>query len=207
MSDLTWRDDPEAERLLVERAQQGDYLALEELLSAHQDRVFRTALGIVGGNEEAAQEVAQEVLISAFRHIQQFRGASKFSTWLYRMTVNFAKNRAVAYGRRKARFVSLDAPAPGDEEHAPRDHRAEQVSPREAAHGAELMELLHENLGKLTEEYRTVLVLRFIEDVSYEEIATLLAIPVGTVKSRINRARRELRLLMKDHLNPGEDTP
>jgi len=191
----------------LEAARAGDRRALERLLSGCQDRVYRTALGYLGGNEEAAMEVAQDVLISVARNLGQFRGESRFTTWLYRMTMNYAKNHQVASNRRSARFVSLTPASTtesGDEQERPRDLHAGGISAREAAAQAESVSILHARLQQLPEEFRSVLMLRFIEDQSYEEIAEALAVPVGTVKSRINRGRGELRRLMADVLTPGE---
>lgn len=191
----------QSEAELLDAARGGDREALERLLTMHQDRIFRGALVQVGGDEEGALEVAQEVLISAARHLGQFRGESKFSTWLYRMMINHSKNRAVAQGRRAARFVSLDM-ASNPEMERPREFASGAPSPRETAVHSESVALLHARMGQLPEEYRTVLVLRFMEDRSYEEIADILEVPVGTVKSRLNRARGELRRLMGDVLAP-----
>jgi len=201
MSEAVSREETEMDDQLVARARGGDMAALETLLTKHQDRVYRTAMGLVGGNDDAAREVAQEVLVSAFRHIGQFRGESRFTTWLYRMTVNFSKNRAVATGRHRARFVSLEAQPEGQGEDAPvRQYRDPGVSPREQAAGKEMHQLMMERMGELPEEFRIVLVLRYIEDRSYDEIADALAVPIGTIKSRINRGRAELRRLMTDVL-------
>lgn len=193
--------DPALEADLVRRAQGGDESALEQLLAAHQDRVYRTALRFFGGREEAAFELAQEVLISAFRHISQFHGRSRFSTWLYRITANLAKNRFVVENREKARFTSLDAPHAGDEDERPREWEDRGArDPRQAAADSELLGLLHERIEELDSEWREVIVLRFFEQLSYEEIADILELPLGTVKSRINRARKMLRESMKDFL-------
>lgn len=189
---------------LIDRAQNGDEAAMDILLKTHQDRVFRTALGLVGGDEEAALEIAQDVLISAFRHLHQFRGASKLSTWLYRMTVNFAKNRAVSRGRRSARFVSLSNPISSDsQERVQRDVPEDKPLPRDEAAGRETIEILRDRIAELPEEFRAALMLRYFEDLSYEEIAEALEVPIGTVKSRINRGRAELRKSMADILEEG----
>jgi RNA polymerase sigma-70 factor (ECF subfamily) len=197
--------DHEQEKTLIDRARKGDRSAMDQLLAEHQDRVFRTALGLLGGNEDAACEVAQEVLVSAFRNISQFRGDARFSTWLYRMCVNYSKNWQSSDGRRRARFVSMDSGRSDPEEDDPRpmDFAAQGPSARELAAGTELGELLQHNLARLPEEFREVLVLRYIEDASYEEIAAALNTPLGTIKSRINRARSELRKLMADLLREG----
>lgn len=203
MSEQDEKPQEATESALIVRARNGDASALERLLASHQDRVYRTALGFVAGDEEAAFELAQEVLISAFRHIGQFRGDAKFSTWLYRMTVNFSKNRAVAEGRHKRRFVSSNVKkGDGSDDEIERPFRARGPSAREQAAGNEMMEILHARLGHLSEEFRTVIVLRYIEDRSYEEISEAVGAPIGTVKSRVNRARAELRKLMGDVLSP-----
>lgn len=195
--------DSAAERELIRMAQQGDQEALERLLTQNQDLIYRTALKFTAGREEAAQELAQEVMISVFRHIGQFRGQSRFSTWLYRIACNLGKNRYVVENRERARYTSLDHSAGSDEDDNARpmnfeDERA--VDPRAAASGGETLAVLKERLELLEPEWREVIVLRFFEDLSYEEIAETLEVPIGTVKSRINRARRALRDVMKDVL-------
>ncbi|MEO8376890.1 MAG: sigma-70 family RNA polymerase sigma factor [Candidatus Sumerlaeota bacterium] len=203
MSDYPGQLPPEQEKTLIQQARGGDAAAMEALLSAHQDRVFRTALGLLGGNQEAALEVSQEVLVSVFRHLEQFRGESRFTTWLYRMTVNFAKNRSVAEGRRASRFVSLDTTPEQDDEARPREYAVARPSPREEAAGGEMMAIMMSRIDELAEEFRAVLILRYMEDRSYEEISEVLGVPLGTIKSRINRGRSELRRLMADVLPGG----
>ncbi|MBI5154912.1 sigma-70 family RNA polymerase sigma factor [Candidatus Poribacteria bacterium] len=192
--------EPEEERELVRRAKEGDGAALEHLLAAHQDLVYRTALRFTAGREEAAFELAQEVLISAFRHIAKFRGDSRFRTWLYRITANLAKNRYVVENREKKRFRSLDQPWGENEDDKPPEWAAGGVDARTAASDREVAAVLVERLELLEPEWREVVVLRFFEEMSYEEIAQVLDVPVGTVKSRINRARKALRDIMADVL-------
>ncbi|HMX61832.1 MAG TPA: sigma-70 family RNA polymerase sigma factor [Candidatus Sumerlaeota bacterium] len=207
MSEYPGQLPPDQEKTLIQRARSGDAGAMDALLSAHQDRVFRTALGLLGGDQEAALETAQEVLVSVFRHLDQFRGDSRFSTWLYRMTVNFAKNRSIAEGRRAARFVSIDNFASDEEEARPREFALERPSPRAQAAGGEMMAIMMSRIDELPEEFRAVLVLRYMEDRSYEEISDALGVPLGTIKSRINRGRSELRKLMADVMPGKEGTP
>lgn len=205
MSNNRERWEQQAEAALIARAQQGDSQALDSLLKDHQDRVYRTALAYLAGNEEAAFEVAQEVLISTFRNIGKFRGDSQLATWLYRMTINHAKNWQVANGRRAARLVSIDTPPRDDEEAQSLAERlpAPGRNARDAAADAEAQTLLLQRLQQLPEEFRTVLALRYIEDASYEEIAATLEISIGTVKSRLNRGRAELRKRMGNLLAKG----
>ena len=189
---------PDEERELVRRAQDGDKVAMEQLLAACQDRVYRTALTFTGGDEESAFELSNEVLVSAYRHITKFRGNCRLHTWLYRITSNLAKNRYVVQNRERKRTTSMDSPPGGDEDAPARDFADDAIDPREAASGRELQRLLLERLQLLEPEWRDVLLLRFVEDQSYEEISDALGLPLGTVKSRINRARGMLKELMKD---------
>lgn len=200
----TGRTEPSAEEEieLITRAQSGDETALETLLGLHQDRVYRTALKFMNGREEEAFELAQEVLISAFRHIATFKKQSKFSTWLYRITSNLAKNRYVVENREKSRYASLDGMLEDDDDR-PRQWADQGISPREAASGKEQLSNLHECLNSIDPEWKEILVLRFLEDQSYEEMSEILGIPIGTVKSRLNRARRALRDVMKPEMKGG----
>jgi RNA polymerase sigma-70 factor (ECF subfamily) len=184
---------------LVRHAQDGDREAMERLLETFQDRVWRRALYRLGDQDEA-WEVAQEVFIICFRKLRQFRGDAQFWTWLARIVDNQVKNRQ-AWWRRRGRGVtfSLSDLGRGDaEEEQTWDPPAEQPSPRRQAAAREEMAALENAMARLSEEHREVLLLRFADDLSYEEIADTLQVSLGTVKSRINRARGELRELMKD---------
>lgn len=191
-----WSDAEEKKLILL--AQDGDESALESLLSMHQDMIYRTSLKLMAGNDEEAFDLSQEVLMTAFRKIGQFRAESKFSTWLYRMTTNLAKNRYVVINRERKRFVSMENKK--DDDDRPMEWKDEGISPRTQAIGNEQMQLMEERLADLEPEWREIIVLRFIEDMSYEEISDTLDLPLGTVKSRINRARRALRDAMQDLL-------
>jgi len=186
------------ERELLDRARNGDEEALERVLAMHQDMVYRTSLRLMAGNEDEAAELAQQVLISAFRKIDRFRGDARFSTWLYRITVNLAKNRYVVQNRERGRYTALDAPVGEGEDAKPRDWADTAVSAHQLAADRETVEILQQRMEQLDPDFREVIVLRFFEELSYEEIAESLGVPVGTVKSRINRARKSLRELMAD---------
>lgn len=199
------RDTQRDEAELIRAAQEGDRAAMDSLLAAHQDGVYRAALAQVAGNEEAAFELAQEVLVSAFRHLNQFRGESRLSTWLYRAVVNHGKNRAVAEGRRSKRFVALEFQRQGGDSSG--EVALPLVSttpdPRQQASANEAVAMVHQHLAALPEEFRSALLLRYVEDYSYEEIAAALGINLGTVKSRINRGRGMLRDAMGHLLEKG----
>ena len=185
----------------VKAAQGGDKESFRCLIEHFQDRVWRRALYRLKDHEEA-YDVSQEVLILCFRKIHQFRGESKFWTWLCRIVDNQVKNREGWLHRRgKGRTFSLDTGAGRDDDEAPAwDPPDPGPGPRREAAGREMMEALNRNLDRLSADHREVLLLRFADEFSYEEIAETLDVSLGTVKSRINRARSELRVLMADHL-------
>ena len=198
MSEVTTYDaggkSPEATAELVERAQSGDQNAMEELLASHQDFAFRTAMRFCSGNEEAAFELAQEALVNAYRKLDKFKGNSRFSTWLYRIVTNLAKNRYVRQNRERARYFSYDTPQTNDPENdSPREFDDPSEDPRLQAQRNEALARLDDAVANLDDEFREVFLLRFHECMSYEQIAEAAEIPVGTVKSRINRARKTLK--------------
>lgn len=196
-------DPSEAVPRWVEQAQGGDGEAFERLVVHFQDRVWRRALYRIGDHEEA-YDVAQEVFVLCFRKIHQFRGESKFWTWLCRIVDNQVKNRQGWLHRRgKGKTFSLDRPLGGDEDDKRRwDPPDPGADPRRQAEGREAMQALQDSLGSLSEAHREIVLLRFSDGLSYEEIGETLELSLGTVKSRINRARAELRDLMGDHLEP-----
>jgi RNA polymerase sigma-70 factor (ECF subfamily) len=189
-----------AEASLVERCKAGDRTAFDELISGHQDRVLNTAFRLMGNYEEAL-DLTQEVFLNCFRKIENFKGDSALSTWLYRITVNTAKNRwKYQQSRGINRTTSLDAPMDMEDEERVKQYPDSHPTPRKVATDREAVAFLEEHLQKLCEEHREVLVLRYIEELAYEEIAEILSLSLGTVKSRIHRARNELRDVMQDFL-------
>jgi len=188
------------EAQLIERCKAGDSLAFDELISAHQDRVFNTAFRLMGNYEEAL-DLTQEVFLNCFRKIENFKGDSALSTWLYRITVNTAKNRwKYQQSRGLNRMTSMDAPMDADDEERVKQFPDSQPTPRKVATDREAMAYFEKQLDHLNEEHREVLVLRYMEELSYEEIADILGLSLGTVKSRIHRARNELRDVMVEYL-------
>lgn len=172
---------------LVRAAQAGDDSAFEELVRTYEKKVYHLALRMCG-NPDDAYEIAQEAFLSVWKGLKFFRGESSFSTWLYRL----ASNAAIDFLRREKRQsgpgdVSLD-----DEETyiEPADPRP---TPQQQAERSEVRQVLAEGLNKLSPEHRQVLLLRELQGLSYEEIADTLDLDLGTVKSRIARAREKLR--------------
>lgn len=195
------RDDPEV-GWWIHRARYGDREAFERLILHFQERVWRRALYRLGDHDEA-HDLAQEVFLTCFRKLHQFRGDAKFWSWLGRITDNHVKNRFAWLKRRgRDKTFSLDAPL-GEDEDAPPGYDPPDpgAGPRKEAQDREGVEMLNRHMGALSADHREILLMRFSDGLAYEEIAERLEISLGTVKSRINRARAELRERMKDYLD------
>lgn len=181
------------DKLFVERARQGDESAFEALVNLYGKKVYNTACRICK-NEADAEDVAQEVFLKVYRALPNFKGESSFSTFLYRVTVNACLDFVRRSGRAAAESL-VRQDADGEEyEYLPAD--AEQTPERQSER-AELRETLRRSILRLSDEHRTVILLRDVNGLSYEEIAAVLSCSVGTVKSRINRAREKLREILK----------
>lgn len=178
------------ERRLIERSKKGDAEAFGELVRAHEDKIFRLAKSVCAGLPAEADDVYQETFLTAFKKIGGFRESSSLSTWLYRIAANLCFMR---FRKKKSEpFVPLlDEPRPGGE-HA-REFRDWEPTPEEAARKAELRDAVAKALGELPVEYRLVLTLRDVEELSNEETAKVLGISVAAVKSRLHRGRLYLR--------------
>jgi RNA polymerase sigma-70 factor (ECF subfamily) len=188
------------ERRLIRRLRDRDEKAFREIVELHGDRVFNLTYRMLGNREEA-EDVAQEVFITVFKSIDSFRGDSKFSTWLYRVAANHCKNRIKYLARRHDRHK--DEYDEGRE----RDPAAGAITgsaplPRPDKHleGVELERLMQAAIAELDEEHRLLIVLRDVEELSYEEICDISGLREGTVKSRLHRARMALRKKMLRHM-------
>jgi RNA polymerase sigma-70 factor (ECF subfamily) len=182
-------EDPDSE--WVARWQAGDAKAFEVLVKRHERRVYRLLLRMLGSTEEA-EDAAQEAFLSLHRHGHRFRREARFSTFVYRVAVNAALNRRRSQGRARARYKELiQRQAAGEHlPSAPRD-------PESAASGAQVQARVQEALLCLPPDLRMAVILYDIEGQSYRDIAGVLGIPEGTVKSRIHRARNALRELLR----------
>ena len=171
----------------MEAARQGDQDAFEQLVRAYEKRVFALTLRMCGNPEDAA-EAAQEAFLAVWQGLKFFRGESSFSTWLYRL----ASNACVDLLRREGRHRAAAGPSLDDEEL--RLETADPApTPQEAAERAELRRQIENGLRALPAEYRQVLILREMHQLSYEEIGQTLSLDPGTVKSRISRGRKRLQ--------------
>ena len=187
---LGWADVSNREAALIERCAAGDQAACAELVSGHERMVYQLALHLLGDRDEAL-DLSQEVFFSVFRTIGHFRGQSALKTWIYRIVINQARNRQRWWRRRhQSDQVSLDQHVAA---HGDLRQPGEHTSPDRAYARKELAEKLWTALDRLPFDQRTVIVLREIDGLSYDEIAFSLAVAVGTVKSRLTRARQALR--------------
>lgn len=179
------------DRRLISECLAGRRAAFGELVERYQDRLFNAVLRVVSNPDDAA-DVVQDSFINAYQSLASFKGDSEFYTWLYRI----AFNTAVSLRRRKRPTVSLEAHRNGAASVEPADE-SETTRPGAALERAEDEAALKAGLERLSAEHRTVLVLKDIEGMKYEEIAVVLEVPIGTIRSRIHRARLELRELLE----------
>jgi len=178
---------------LIAQCLRGQTHAFGELVARHQDRLYGTLVGVLGSAEDA-RDVAQEAFVSAFQKLHTFRGRSAFYSWLFRIAMNFAVSRKRKRGRPT---VSIEAVRDAGGHEPPDAHP--EVAPDYSLQAAERQTAVRAALAELPDEFRTVLVLKEMENLKYEEIAEIVGCPIGTVRSRIHRARSELRekLLLK----------
>jgi RNA polymerase sigma-70 factor (ECF subfamily) len=194
--------DREVDQQLVERAQRGDKHAFELLIAKYQRRLARLISRFVRDAAEV-EDVTQEAFIKAYRALPAFRGESAFYTWLYRIGINTAKNYLLSLGRRAPTTTSFDAEeAEGFEEAG----LLQEVStPENEMMSKQVVEVVNTSLQQLPDDLRTALTLREIEGLSYEEIATVMNCPVGTVRSRIFRAREAIANNLRPLLGTSKD--
>src|SRR5450755_3570565 len=178
------------ELTLVHAAKAGDISAFEELVKRYDRNVFRIAQHITQ-NREDAEDVVQEAFLKAYRNLQQFQGQSKFYTWLVRIAVNEALMKLRR--RKPERTVSLDEDIKTDEDSVPREVADWSPNPEQQYNQAELREILTKTIQGLPSSFRTVFVLRDVEGLSTEETAEALELSIPAVKSRLLRARLQLR--------------
>jgi RNA polymerase sigma-70 factor (ECF subfamily) len=187
------------DRVLVDRFKNGDQTAFDEMVARYWDRIYAMVNQLLR-NTQDAEEVTQDAFIRAHRGLVNFRGDSAFSTWLYQIATNLARNRYWYWWRRKRdKTISFDQPiGPDNETSLAEIIPAEVETPDDITVTQEFVDKIGEGMAKLTPKHREILTLRNIRNLSYEEIAQILGLSVGTVKSRIARARESLRAKLGD---------
>lgn len=182
---------------LIAQVQQGHKKAYDEIVRRYKGRLYSFILRMVADPVEA-EELAQDTLIRAYIHADKYREIAKFSTWLFTIATNLVRNR-VRRIKRQPRMLSLD-PAPADDE-IPLDPPAPDSDPTRSLEGRELGRIIAEATSQIPEKYRVPFLLREVEELTYEEIQQVTGLKLGTVRSRINRARTRFRKLVKPLLH------
>ncbi|RPJ18538.1 MAG: sigma-70 family RNA polymerase sigma factor [Chloroflexi bacterium] len=190
---------PDTEPHLIQRAQKGDQEAFAALVTEHQRYVFNLALRVLKDEEEAL-DLAQETFVRAWTALPNFRGGSKFRTWLYRIVTNLCYNRLPNL-RRSLNDLGDDVIAGIPETDITFDNPARGLESRE------LRSYLHKAIDGLDENYRLLVSLRYQNELSYEEIAGMLNLPLGTVKTGLFRAKEQLRRTLETYQEPSWTTP
>ncbi|MFN7753702.1 MAG: RNA polymerase sigma factor RpoE [Pseudomonadota bacterium] len=193
--------DREVDQQLVERAQRGDKLAFELLVSKYERKLQRLLSRLVRDPAEV-EDVAQEAFIKAYRALPTFRGDSAFYTWLYRIGINTAKNHLAAQGRKVPALSDLPGEE-GDEDGGALGRDAN--TPEDELMSRQVAETVNAAMQALPEELRSAIMLREIEGMSYEDIAAMMNCPIGTVRSRIFRAREAIAAQLRPLLGTSRD--
>ena len=194
--------DREIDQQLVERVQRGDKAAFDLLVVKYQRKIFRLLSRLIRDSAEV-EDVAQEAFVKAYRALPNFRGDSAFYTWLYRIAINTAKNYLVSQGRRAP--TSTQADVEDAETFDDGDHLRDLNTPDSMLVTKQVGEAVNRAIDQLPEDLRTAIVLRELEGLSYEEIAESMQCPIGTVRSRIFRAREAIALELRPILDIAKD--
>jgi RNA polymerase sigma-70 factor, ECF subfamily len=194
--------DREVDQQLVERAQRGDKRAFELLVAKYQRKLGRLLSRMVRDPAEV-EDVTQEAFIKAYRALPSFRGDSAFYTWLYRIAINTAKNYLVALGRRAPTTTEFNHEDAENFEEA--EGLRDSATPESELHGKQIAATVNRAMEALPEDLRTAITLREIDGLTYEEIAAAMNCPIGTVRSRIFRARDAIAAELRPLLDTDEN--
>ena len=194
------RNTRDTDTALVRAFQSGERKAFDKLVLRHRDRVFNICYRFLGDYQDA-EDTAQDVFLKAYSSLKQFRFRSSFYTWLYRIAVNTCKNRLKSLGYRLMKMrVSLSDTDDDDINHLSRTMGDESKSPILEIEKKERMKLIQKAIDSLSAEHKAVVILRDIEGLSYKEITDITGIKTGTLKSRLSRARLDLRERLGDYI-------
>lgn len=190
-----------AERLLIGRLKDRDPSAFEEIVRRYGDKVFSLVYRMLGNRHEA-EDITQEVFITVFKTVDTFRGEAKFTTWLLRIAANQSKNRIKYLARRPTDGGDVEdtgGPTPGAVATPGPVAHAQIDGPDVLMEAAEIESLMQKAIASLDEEHRLLVILRDVEELSYQEIGEITALPEGTIKSRLHRARMAIKEVLDRH--------
>ena len=199
---LRSRPEEREDREIIERVLQGDKEAFREIVLRYQTRIYNMTYRFLGNREEA-EDLSQEIFLSIYRNLKNFRHESKFSTWVYRIVQNHCINRSAYLKRRHVSehdSLTRHEPEGRGNELAERALADPTESPEGNLQRREVERIVQQGISRLQEDFRQILILRDLEGRSYDEIAEILGISLGTVKSRIHRARMSLKAQLDGRL-------
>lgn len=194
-------EELESDAYLVERTLDGDIAGFEKLVSRYQNKILGYVARMTNGDREEAEDITQEAFIKAYRNLDSFRGQASFSTWLYKIATNLCIDRARTKKRRPQQAYSLDEPFEQGEEGGGREIADSRFEPSKGVERDELRSLVRQTVAEMPEKHRQVLIMCDLQGMAYENIAEVLSIPLGTVKSRIFHARADLARRLKPYMS------
>lgn len=191
----------ESDAYLVDKALEGELPAFEKLVSRYQNKILGYVARTTNGDREEAEDITQETFIKAYRSLDSFRGQSSFSTWIYKIATNLCIDRARMRKRRPQQAYSLDEPFDKEENEGGRELPDLRFEPAKGVEREEMREVVRRTVGEMPEKARQVLVMCDLQGMPYEEIASVLDVPLGTVKSRLFHARADLARRLKPYMS------
>ncbi len=187
---------PLRERILIRRLKEHDERAFTEFVTAYQNQIYNLVFRMLG-NQQEAEDLAQEVFVTVFKNIESFRGDCRLSTWLYRIATNHCRNRIKYLSRRKTQehreYQDELARTQPQSAVAGQPTTGQVARPDQLAEGRQMEKLIQQAIRELDDDHREVIVLRDIQNLAYQEICEITGLPQGTVKSRLHRARLALK--------------
>ena len=194
-------EELESDSYLVERTLDGDVAGYEKLVTRYQNKIMGYVGRMTNGDREEAEDITQEAFIKAYRNLDSFRGQASFSTWLYKIATNLCIDRARTRKRRPQQAYSLDEPFDKEEDSGGREIADLRFEPSKGVERDELRTLVRQTVSEMPEKQRQVLIMCDLQGMAYENIAEVLNIPLGTVKSRIFHARADLARRLKPYMS------
>ncbi len=194
-------EELESDSYLVERTLDGDVAGYEKLVTRYQNKIMGYVARMTNGDREEAEDITQEAFIKAYRNLDSFRGQASFSTWLYKIATNLCIDRARTRKRRPQQAYSLDEPFDKEEDSGGREIADLRFEPSKGVERDELRTLVRQTVSEMPEKQRQVLIMCDLQGMAYENIAEVLSIPLGTVKSRIFHARADLARRLKPYMS------